>query len=803
MALFRFLDWPLRAKMAALLAVASFVPLAVAAFIDIRETHQRMLEATGSLLAARGDQLAGELDDFNQDYLVSAHRLAQVPEVVDFFLTGSHGIDRPESAKPARREILAFGDDNVRGVGLLDLSGVVRLATEDQLVGVRLAFHPYVREALRGATVVSNLHFAELQVGNTPTIAYLAPVRGPERKMIGLAAVWVRAASFWEILKRSNALAGPGSFAVLFDHQGIRMAHTYSSDIVFHPGGKLDSVTLEALVAERRFGDKTRAFLEDVKAFPKQFDYALAKAPDRGLFRGFAPVNQKWSYGVARRLQNVPWTVFYMLPEDSIEAEIAKVTRQKAVFGSGIILAALIAGILCATFILKPIRQLSQATGSLGRGDLAARVHTGNTDEIGKLGTSFNAMAERIAAQTTALQKARNELEKRVEERTAALQQTTQSLATTLNSIGDAVIATDTEGRVVRMNPVAETLTGWPLAEALGRSLAEIFRIFNEETRQRAESPVVRVLREGLVVGLANHTALISRDGAERPIADSGAPIRDAEGRITGVVLVFRDQTEERKAEELRVKGAHLELENLRIQEASRLKSEFLANMSHELRTPLNAIIGFAELMHDGKVGPVSESHKEYLNDVLTSAHHLLQLINDVLDLSKVEAGKMEFHPEPVDLAKIIGESLGILRTTIAAKAIRVEAQVDAGLTDIEVDASRLKQVLYNYLSNALKFTPAGGRVTVRAIPGTDASSFRLEVEDTGIGIAPEDLGRLFVEFQQLDAGTAKKHGGTGLGLALTRSLVEAQGGTTGVRSSLGEGSVFHAILPRRSTAGG
>src|SRR5260221_9044430 len=129
---------------------------------------------------------------------------------------------------------MAFGDAKVQGVGLLDLSGAVRLATEDQLVGLNLAFPPYVREALRGAAVVSNLSSAEPQAGNEPTLAYLAPVRGPDRKMIGLAAVWVRAASFWDILRRSNALAGPGSFAVLFDHQGIRIAHTYSSQIVFH-----------------------------------------------------------------------------------------------------------------------------------------------------------------------------------------------------------------------------------------------------------------------------------------------------------------------------------------------------------------------------------------------------------------------------------------------------------------------------------------------------------------------------------------------------------------------------------------
>jgi PAS domain S-box-containing protein len=383
-----------------------------------------------------------------------------------------------------------------------------------------------------------------------------------------------------------------------------------------------------------------------------------------------------------------------------------------------------------------------------------------------------------------------------------SLRENELSLATTLDSIADAVIATDMEGRVVRMNPVAERLTGWPLEEGKGRSLTEVFRIVNEETRRPVESPVARVLREGLVIGLANHTALIARDGTERPVADSGAPIRSPTGEVAGVVLVFRDQTEERKSEAMRVKSLQLESQSLRAQEASRLKSEFLANMSHELRTPLNAIIGFAEIIHDGKAGPVAPTQREYLDDILTSSRHLLQLINDVLDLSKVEAGRLELRPELVDLSKLVGEVLGILRTTIAAKAIRVESHVDPGLTEVVLDAARFKQVLYNYVSNALKFTPEGGRVSVRVQPEAAASGFRLEVEDTGIGIASEDIGRLFVEFQQLDAGAAKKHSGTGLGLALTKRLVEAQSGTTGVRSTPGQGSVFHAIFPRQALPG-
>ncbi|HEY6115424.1 MAG TPA: ATP-binding protein [Candidatus Dormibacteraeota bacterium] len=240
-----------------------------------------------------------------------------------------------------------------------------------------------------------------------------------------------------------------------------------------------------------------------------------------------------------------------------------------------------------------------------------------------------------------------------------------------------------------------------------------------------------------------------------------------------------------------------LDMEKRSAQEANRMKSEFLANMSHELRTPLNAIIGFAKLMAFGKVGPVSAQHQEFLVDILKSSDHLLRLINDVLDLAKVEAGKMEFHPEPIDLVQLVGEVRDILRAVAATKQIQIDTAIDPSCTGLELDAAKLKQVLYNYLSNALKFTPDNGRVFIRARPeSTDL--LRIEVQDTGIGIRADDVRDLFAEFRQLDSSASKKYQGTGLGLALTKRIVEAQGGRVGVDSQLGSGSTFFVVLPQR-----
>jgi PAS domain S-box-containing protein len=389
--------------------------------------------------------------------------------------------------------------------------------------------------------------------------------------------------------------------------------------------------------------------------------------------------------------------------------------------------------------------------------------------------------------------------QKRLQEQVRRQNQELTEVAALLDSILEgsteyAIVATDLEGNILTWNEGARRINGYTAEEMVGRQNISALEIpVGGEAAQK-----VALLETALQVGKAEGLfERIHKDGHRFKSSTVITVRRDAEGKPVGFVRISRDITVQRALEEeLLNTNEELGRQNRLVQEASRLKSEFLANMSHELRTPLNSIIGFVELIHDGRVGPVSEPHKEYLGDILTSARHLLKLINDVLDLSKVEAGQMEFWPEPVDVTRVAGEIRDILRESAARKRIAVEVQVDPELGAVELDPGRLKQVLYNYLSNALKFTPEGGRVQVRAVP-EDAASFRLEVEDNGMGIRTEDIDRLFVEFQQLDGGMAKQHQGTGLGLALTKRIVGSQGGRVGVRSTPGRGSVFYAVLPR------
>jgi len=364
-----------------------------------------------------------------------------------------------------------------------------------------------------------------------------------------------------------------------------------------------------------------------------------------------------------------------------------------------------------------------------------------------------------------------------------------------LEAAPDAIIEVDREGHIVLLNLVTEKLFGYSRQELLGQPvellIPESVRAGHVRRREGYwDHPATRPMGSGLALEGRR------KDGSQFPVEISLSPVHSEEGlRITAVI---RDTSERKRSEDqmraMREKYTHeLELRNREVERADQLKSEFLASMSHELRTPLHTVIGFAELLGEEIEGPLNDKQKRFINHIHKDSMHLLELINDILDLSKIEAGGLRITRESIDIEAGVEEAISSIRPGAAAKCIALETAVSVA-TPILADPLRFKQILYNLLSNAVKFTPEGGKVRVEA--RLDGAGFvELSVIDTGIGIPPERHTDIFDKFYQLGPTTKGIREGTGLGLAITRALVEEHGGRIWVASEPGKGSRFRFTI--------
>jgi PAS domain S-box-containing protein len=405
------------------------------------------------------------------------------------------------------------------------------------------------------------------------------------------------------------------------------------------------------------------------------------------------------------------------------------------------------------------------------------------------------ALEEKVRERTEALSKTVQELNERVEEQ-RRMQQALQVHNRALNAAANGIVIADAQQPnwpIIYCNPAFERLTGYQADEVMGRNCK-----FLQGDGTATET--VSALRDAIRTGQPVNVTIKNyrKDGTSFWNQLTVAPVRDPTGQLTHYIGVQEDVTRQQEAEHsLRAARDATELANADLSRAARLKDEFLAAMSHELRTPLNAVLGMAEVMRDQLHGPLNPAQLEMVGIVEESGRHLLALINDILDLSKIEAGKLDLQVEEVPIELTAQSSVRFVREQAMRKKLDLTCTVDPTLETVQADHRRLKQVLVNLLSNAVKFTPEGGRVGLEVAADPVAGGVRFTVWDTGIGIARADFDRIFQPFEQIDSRLARRYEGTGLGLALVRRMVAMHGGTLSLDSEPGQGSRFSVFLPQ------
>ena len=610
-----------------------------------------------------------------------------------------------------------------------------------------------------------------------------------------VAAVEIDLAAMWQVVSQIHV--GVSGYVYVIDQRGILIAHP----------------DMSVVLQKRDISGLTQ--IQAARAAPAGSEVVTETAGLQGgrVLTAHAAIDP------------LGWLVFAEQPLAEAFAPLQGAIVLSTIFfvvGLGL---SVFASVALARRMVAPIRLLQDGAARIGAGELGHRIDVRTGDELEALGEEFNRTAAR-------LEESYASLEHKVEARTRELAEANAGLKA-LSEVGQAVNSSlDLETVLDTIAARAAELSGadWGLIYEYD----ETTRTFHPKGSDRLDEELVDVMRTApirLGEGVAGRAAATRAPVQVADVFDGRTydveRIRTVfehrgfrsllavpllfEERIIGALVVSRRSPGEFAPEVvnllqtfasqsgLAIQNARLfrelEAKSRELEAASRHKSEFLANMSHELRTPLNAVIGFSEVLSDRMFGEINDKQAEYLRDILESGQHLLSLINDILDLSKIEAGRMELELTDFDLPSAVENAVILVRERAGRRGIALERAIDERLGMVRADERKVKQVLLNLLSNALKFTPDGGRVEVRA--GLQEGTAEISVTDNGVGIAPEDQDAIFDEFRQVGTA-AKKVEGTGLGLALSRKFIELHGGRIWVKSQVGVGSTFTFTIPVR-----
>ena len=483
-----------------------------------------------------------------------------------------------------------------------------------------------------------------------------------------------------------------------------------------------------------------------------------------------------------------------------IVAEQSSVLDEISLWSIVLVFAGVGIAILFSFHITRPIKHMTQAVNDFSQqSPTTAILPVTARDEIGVLARAFESMTHQVLESQENLKELNDNLEGQVVERTRSLEESEAQLRTILNAIADAVVTIDSKGIIISFNPAAESIFGYKCDEILGQNVAVL--MVHEEQLAHKKYIENTTLFSPRVINQARDLNGLHKNGTVFPIEINIAPLQGESKR--GFVGVLRDITERNRAAQV------LELAREEAENANKAKSQFLSNMSHELRTPMNAIIGFSQLLQIDSNNPISDTQKESVGEIAKAGKHLLNLINEILDLARIEAGHIDLSIETFGLSEVVAESLGLIVPLADKRGISINVifngtdvpleKLPTLFVGVRADRVRLKQVLLNLLSNGVKYNSENGKLTLECIYGND-SQVRINVKDTGSGISTEQQARLFMAFDRLDVDQAEIEG-TGIGLVITKNIVELMDGEIGVESHPGKGSNFWITLPGEATS--
>ena len=699
--------------------------------------------ATGDLTASvydRLDAVAGIKADALDRWIDEQSRNVVLVGVVPGVGDDARAFLDPETPSAARSE----AEDRLRTllatfvsqtadaeeIFVLGLDGTVQLSTLSGHEGASVSTEPFFTTG-SSHTTVQNAYRSSLT--GLPTITVATPLFDQDGKgqRVAVVAANLSLERVERIIVERTGLGETGR-VYLVSPEGLLIQGTTDTG-----GGQLQSAAIDAIAAQQ----SGRGLYADAQGTPVIGVYRWL--PDRGAGL-IAEMSQDEAFGSARQLALAIGVV-------------------------GLVSAVLLAGGIwfVARRVTRPILSLAATATRVRRGDLEATSGLRSEDEVGVLATAFDDMTAELRENVTTL-------ERRVDERTSEIrrQKTYFELLVEVSPV--AVVTMDTEERVSGWNPAATSLFGYSPAEAIGHSIDDL--ILPSETLREEGHQLSRAAAEH---GKAQQIGQrVRKDGTAVDVEILMVPL-SVDGEHLGFYAIYHDISE--------LQAARLEADS-----ANRAKSEFLAAMSHEIRTPMNAVIGMSGLLLET---PLDEDQREYAESIGVSGEALLTIINDILDFSKIEAGRFELDSAPFDLIDTVRGAADLIRPIAANKGLELDVEVGGERPpQLLGDSGRIRQIALNLLSNATKFTERGGvTLTVHSAPVDGAWQVLVATQDTGIGIKPDSMSRLFQSFSQADASIARRYGGTGLGLAISRRLAELMDGTLTASSSgvPGEGSRF------------